>query len=186
MTSEQGSEQGRTGQAQPRPLWTLSEAAQRCDVSRSTIRRYRESGKFPNAVKRSGEWVVPVEDLLAAGLRPTAPPSEQAPPTEQAHPEPEQVTQLERRVIELEALVQVEQAHRAAAEQVAAERERALSLAENALRMLEAPRPRPAEPDPGTLVDERPATEEPATRAPAQQPAAGRRRRSFRAWVAGQ
>ncbi|WP_372434579.1 helix-turn-helix domain-containing protein [Arthrobacter cavernae] len=34
-----------------RPAWTLSEAADRCGVSRSTVRRYRETGKFPGAYK---------------------------------------------------------------------------------------------------------------------------------------
>ena len=68
--------------AQQRPLWTLSESAQHCSVSRSTVRRYRETGKFPNAVKDPERgWIVPVGDLLAAGLRP----GRSAPLSEQVH-----------------------------------------------------------------------------------------------------
>lgn len=47
---------------------TLSEAAQRAGVSRSTIRRRHEAGKFPNAHLDGGEWRIPIEDLEDAGL----------------------------------------------------------------------------------------------------------------------
>jgi predicted DNA-binding transcriptional regulator AlpA len=52
-----------------RPAWTLTEAVQRTGSSRSTLRRYLEAGKFPNAYKDSSKaWRFPLEDLLAAGL----------------------------------------------------------------------------------------------------------------------
>jgi len=48
---------------------TLSEAAQRAGVSRSTIRRLRERGQFPGARKADGAgWLVTVGDLRRAGL----------------------------------------------------------------------------------------------------------------------
>ncbi|EST17892.1 hypothetical protein M877_39990 (plasmid) [Streptomyces niveus NCIMB 11891] len=53
------------------------EAAAACGVSRTTIRRRREAGDLPNAVQDDVRgWLIPVDDLLAAGLRlhaPTAP-----------------------------------------------------------------------------------------------------------------
>jgi len=43
----------------------LNEAAQSCGVSRSTMRRKRESGAFPNAYTDSaGAWIIPLADLL--------------------------------------------------------------------------------------------------------------------------
>jgi len=139
MITEQG--------AQQRPSWTLSEAAQHCSVSRSTVRRYRETGKFPNAVKDPERgWIVPVGDLLAAGLRP----GRSAPLSEHAQSENGPAHDLAQRVIQLETQLTVERAQRAAVEQVAAERERSLADLRAALRMLEAgpTRPEPVSPVP--------------------------------------
>ena len=50
-------------------LVTLSEAAQRCGVSRSTVRRALDRGELPGAVQDGrGVWRVPVGALTAAGL----------------------------------------------------------------------------------------------------------------------
>lgn len=142
--------------------WSLSEAAQQCQVSRSTIRRYREQGKFPNAVKEANTWMVPVTDLIAADLNPgqPMPPDEQ--PTEQAQGSSDEQIRHAQEVAELRAQLTVEQAHRQAAEQVAAERERALDDMRRAMRMIErapdsatpppqeppAPEARPTDPQP--------------------------------------
>jgi len=55
-----------------RPELTIKEAAEACDVSDKTIRRNLE--RFPNARRldapsgpEAGPWVIPIEDLLAAG-----------------------------------------------------------------------------------------------------------------------
>ena len=49
-------------------LLTLSEAAQRCGVSRSTVRRALDRGELPGAVQDDrGVWRVPVSALTAAG-----------------------------------------------------------------------------------------------------------------------
>ncbi len=59
-----------TRMAVPRP-----EAARLCGVSLDTIRRRLRAGAFPNAA-RVGEdqhWVIPVQDLLDAGLAPATP-----------------------------------------------------------------------------------------------------------------
>lgn len=135
MTSEQGN--------QRRPIWTLTEAAERCQVSRSTIRRYREQARFPNAFKdpRSG-WMVPLTDLLAAGLNPAAPPAHDepnAPLTEHAHASIEHAQE----VAQLRATLEIERAHRQAVEQIASERLTALDDLRTALRMIEAAKPSP-------------------------------------------
>ena len=55
----------------PRPNYTLRDAAALVGVSHSTIRRRREQGKFPDAYKtQDGQWMVPLTNLLADGLRP--------------------------------------------------------------------------------------------------------------------
>jgi predicted DNA-binding transcriptional regulator AlpA len=82
-----------------RPAWTLTEAVERTGASRSTIRRYREAGKFPNAYKDTSKaWRFPLEDLLAAGLSVSEPAAERAlsTPTEQPNTATaEQVSKLE-------------------------------------------------------------------------------------------
>lgn len=130
MTSEQG--------AHSVLRWTLTEAAEHCSVSRSTIRRYRESGKFPNAEKLGGQWMIPVTDLIAAGLKPGKPALPEDVLTEQAQHSHTKENEHDRELAELRAQLRVEQAQRKAAEQIAAERERALEDMRRAMRMLEA------------------------------------------------
>lgn len=143
-----------------RPAFTITEASERTSVSRSTIRRRRESGGFPNAFKRNGEWVIPVEDLVAAGLKVRAPGGEQpvAPEvgsprpttpeqpaqsprmdmlTEPAHLSSEQARRLREDNQNLRVELEVERAQRHAYEQIAAERERGLNDMRMAMRMLE-------------------------------------------------
>ncbi|MFJ8696978.1 helix-turn-helix transcriptional regulator [Streptomyces roseolilacinus] len=58
----------------PRPMLSPRQAAAACGVSRTTIRRRREDGAFPGAVQDEKRgWLIPVEDLLAAGFRLNAP-----------------------------------------------------------------------------------------------------------------
>lgn len=54
-----------------RPALSIREATKATGASRSTIRRYREAGKFPNAYQYGDDhaWHIPVDDLIAAGLR---------------------------------------------------------------------------------------------------------------------
>lgn len=53
-----------------RPSWTLSRAAEECQVSRDTLKRRRAAGDFPNAyMDTRGKWLIPVNDLLAAGFK---------------------------------------------------------------------------------------------------------------------
>jgi len=138
MITEQG--------AQQRPLWTLSEA----------VLRYRETGKFPNAVRDPERgWFVPLGDLLAAGLRP----GRSAPLSEPAQSENGPAHDLAQRVVQLETQLTVERAQRAAVEQVAAERERSLTDLRAALRMLEAG---PTRPEPVSAVPVVPPGPEPA------------------------
>ena len=126
--------------------WSLSEAAQQCQVSRSTIRRYREQGKFPNAVKEGNTWMVPVTDLIAADLNPgqPSPPDEQ--PSNPAQGSSDGQLKHAQELAELRAQLSVEQAHRQAAEQVAAERERAVDDMRRAMRMIEQAPPPPEPP----------------------------------------
>lgn len=162
MGGEQETEQTQQGGSVgtlTRPVFTLREAAKRCGVSFSTIRRRREDGAFPNAYKTpDGQWVVPVEDLLAAGLKPTAEPAQDQPRpgmlTQQAQhaayvpisADQERIEQLERDLARARAQIEVEQAHRAAAEQIAAERARSLEDLRTTIRLLEPPQPATAPP----------------------------------------
>lgn len=55
----------------------ITEAAEVTGKSRSTIKKYLADGKFPQArrdrLHGQEAWVIPLGDLLAAGLRPNAP-----------------------------------------------------------------------------------------------------------------
>jgi excisionase family DNA binding protein len=136
-----------------RPAFTLSEAAERTGASRSTVRRYRESGKFPNAYKDSDrQWRVPVEDLLANGLTLSgqAQPEQVSAPTE--HPGEQASKQawtaggvLVERVRELESALAVERARAEGLERVAAAAEANAADLRMALRMIEAARPEQGE-----------------------------------------
>jgi excisionase family DNA binding protein len=108
-------------------LFTLGEAAKACRVSRSTIRRALESGKFPAAEKDAGGvWRLTVADLLVAGFTP-----HRAEPTSPPPSEPSEVEQLKRENATLRERV-------ARAEAQAEERWRHLDTALAALRALEA------------------------------------------------
>lgn len=70
-----------------RPMLTQREAAAACGVSRTTIRRRREAGDLPGAVQDQARgWLIPVEDLLAAGFRLNAPAGPDAPDVPAADP----------------------------------------------------------------------------------------------------
>lgn len=63
-----------------RPVLTVTEAARASGVDRRAIRRRLDSGEFPNAYRdvgsqgpETGPWLIPVEDLLRAGLTLRAP-----------------------------------------------------------------------------------------------------------------
>ena len=60
-----------------RPWFTLTEAAGVVGLSRDAMRRRLRADGFPNAVQDQGRpgapWIIPLEDLLAAGLRLQAP-----------------------------------------------------------------------------------------------------------------
>jgi predicted DNA-binding transcriptional regulator AlpA len=118
-----------------RPAWTLTEAVQRTGASRSTLRRYLDAGKFPNAYKDSSKaWRFPLEDLLAAGLSVSEPPAEraQSAPTEQVSTaSAEQVSKLEQALI-------LERTRADNAERLAASYLDNVQDLRRALRMLEA------------------------------------------------
>lgn len=130
-----------------RPSWTISETAQRCGVSKSTVRRYREDGKFPNAWKdgsKPPQWRIPLEDLLAVGWKPVD--------TSEVSPEQPVDTPSER-VRELEGLLALERAKREAAERIAAMAERNADDLRRAMAMIEASSVSKPEPAPEAIPE---------------------------------
>jgi len=54
-----------------RPLLTIAQVVEQFNLSRATVRRGIESGRFHNAHKDvQGRWLVPVESLIAEGIKP--------------------------------------------------------------------------------------------------------------------
>lgn len=126
-----------------RPAWTLTEAAERTGASRSTLRRYRDAGKFPGAYKdTSGAWRFPHEDLLAAGLSFATPLGEQSSEQGQSkvpdHPVSRSIDREAKQVAQLEQALREERARADSAEQLAASYRENLDDVRRALRMLEA------------------------------------------------
>ncbi len=60
-------------------LFSVTEAAKACSLSQKTIKRRLSEGAFPGAYKQpmsaqggNERWLIPLADLLAAGLQPNA------------------------------------------------------------------------------------------------------------------
>jgi len=126
----------------PGQTFTVSQAAEVCQVSRKTITRRYEQLKLGGAYKdKAGQWAIPMAALLHAGLRPGRPAAPDTVPSTQVSALGQQDTATGLRVVELEAQV-TEYRHRAeVAEQLAAERSARVEDLRQALRMLEAGRP---------------------------------------------
>ncbi len=115
--------------SEPRRL-TIKQAVTETQSSESTIKRRLLGGAFPHAGQDTdGRWLIPVTDLVAAGLR----------PGKRANPDPlpTQLIQLENLHAENADL----RSRLAVAEAVAGERDRIIGVQERMLRMLEAGRP---------------------------------------------
>ncbi|USC18461.1 hypothetical protein [Rhodococcus sp. 11-3] len=137
-----------------RPRWSASEAAKRCGVSRSTIQRAIAAGKITNVEQTPEGWSIPLSALLAAGFTPDRP-SPPDPAPDHARVDTEHVRAADQLAAELReartalaearAEAEREQVRRAAAEALAAERDRIIDAQAQALRMLESGRsPAPA------------------------------------------
>lgn len=102
-----------------RPRWSVSEAAKRAGVARSTVQRYLAQGRMPGAYRTDdGVWSIGVEDLLAAGLVP-----DRARPAEQAAEGVQHEHADERaRIAELEAALAEARRRAEVAEAIARER----------------------------------------------------------------
>jgi Helix-turn-helix domain len=134
----------------PQPGLTVTEAAQWCGVSASTIRRYLAAGRFPTAQQRPssvpgqrGQWWIPTEDLLRAGLRGRQTRSPDQDQEETPRGARTADNDARERIRELELALEVERTRRQAAEDLAGERAQTIRTLESALRALEARRPFP-------------------------------------------
>lgn len=131
------------------PLLTIQAAAEACNISTRTVRRYLSDEKFPSAYKapdpatKQDRWLIPITDLLSAGLKLTTP--EEAAALQEPAPT-DRVAELELELERTRAELRMQTA-------LATEREKALEDARLALRALaagppvepapEAPQPAP-------------------------------------------
>lgn len=133
----------------PRPRLTILEAIREFDVSQATVKRGLRSGRYSEAAKDdNGVWSIPVESLHREHS-----PRSSTPATESTRPGQSEVSgghDLERRVMELEQALAIEQAERRAAERIAEVEAKRAELAERALYMIDAgpSRAMPAEASP--------------------------------------
>jgi hypothetical protein len=125
------------------PLLSLTAAARTAGVSRSTLRRRLSEGAFSGAQRDAqGAWLIPVTDLIQAGLSPAV-----TPPTSTPMSMPVNgvvsLPDLPVRVAELEAELATERLKREAAERLATER---LDRVEDLRLALRALGPAPTDP----------------------------------------
>lgn len=122
-------------------LFSATQAATACGVSRTTIVRKIESGDIAGATKSdTGAWEVPLSGLLAAGYRPGEP----TPPEQVQEPEqPEESAEV--KIARLEGEVALQRAMREAAERIADERLDRIGELRRAL--MPPPQDQPEEPE---------------------------------------
>ena len=117
-----------------RPAWRLSEAVERTNASRSTLRRHLENDN-------SGAWRFPIEDLLAAGVsmlksnpdNPVSVSTEQ--PPEQSPEQP--MSNHGQRIMELEHQLALERERSAGLARLADSAQAHADSLRTALRMIE-------------------------------------------------
>lgn len=113
-------------------VFSITDAAVATQVSRVTIRRYLDAGRFPNSYRDHecgaipAPWRISAADLEGAGLRVTEIPTQAFPPRE---PPPSGTAHLDRRLAELQTLVAVERA-------IASERLRTIEILTETIRRL--------------------------------------------------
>jgi sugar phosphate isomerase/epimerase len=127
-----------------RPVLTLAQAVDAANVSRSTLRRWLQTGKVPGATRTDdGGWAIPIDGLLAAGARLHSPggadTGARSGVTRSHDTGPvAAVDALREELDQLRFEVAVARVQRERAEAIAEERGRALEDARRMLRMLEA------------------------------------------------
>lgn len=135
-----------------RPLLTITQIVEQFNVSRATVRRGIEKGRFPGVSKDSaGRWVVPIDALISDGVKPRKTwldelahgdqkevnPLQPLVAAERAHYENDRTPDLAHntsRIAQLEAELSAERQLRMAAERNAED-------LRTAIRMLESGRP---------------------------------------------
>jgi transcriptional regulator with XRE-family HTH domain len=195
MSSEElDAGQGRGGDLpELRPSLTIAETAQACGLSISTIRRYLRAGRFPSARQepslipgQPGQWRIPTEDVLGAGLNRGRPTPSDHGEGRQFPTAPAGGRSAEDRIKALEHVLELERTRRQAAEGLAAERARTIRMLEMALGALEdrGPGGRPYQPGTATSASwsSDPASDQTAAVSPtARYPPDGPRLRPRRA-----
>lgn len=151
-----------------RPRLTISQGVAEFEVSRSTLKRGLDTGRYSGAKKdRSGVWRIPVEALHTEHKprRSSTQAEVMNQATNQDQNDMDQGHDLAQRVRELEQALAVEQAERRAAERIADAEAKRAETAERALLMIEAgnsaPRSTEVKPAPVSASAERPATSAP-------------------------
>ena len=178
------------------PVWSASEAARRCNMSRTTLTRRLKAGDIPGAEQTADGWRIPAQGLAIAGLAARTAPDDQdtADSTDQAQDDqPDAADSTPARVAILQAELAAERARREGAERLADERAARITDLQTALRAIAPPPPADQTDQPDDRADSgddgdrdtTPAPPEPQTAAqPAPSPRPGLFAR-LRAAIAG-
>lgn len=141
-----------------RPTFTQTEAAAVTGTSRSTIKRRRLAGDFPNAfLGTDKQWRIPVEDLLAQGFTVGREPKDEgqhAPAHDPGSHAQVDLTALVNRLAAAEAALAVERERNVGLQNLNTEIQKRADLAESALKMLEAPKAQPVPTPPAEEPEE--------------------------------
>jgi len=158
--------------------FTVSHAAEVCQVSVKTVGRRLDQLKQGGAYKdKTGQWVIPLGALLAAGFTPGRP---AGPDTGHGHQDGHGhgVDNRGQRIADLEAELSAATQRAVMAEAIAAERERTIAAQAQTLRMITAGPPAPI-PGATSAPDEAAAAPVDAADTAGPAPGGGVRRRFF-------
>lgn len=126
------------------PVWSASEAARRCNMSRTTLTRRLKAGDIPGAEQTADGWRIPAQGLAIAGLVARTAPDDQdtADSTDQAQDDQQDAADsTPARVAILQAELATERARREGAERLADERAARITDLQTALRAIAPPPP---------------------------------------------
>lgn len=121
------------------PVWSASEAARRCNISRTTLTRRLKAGDIPGATLTADGWRIPAQGLAIAGLAARTAPDDQQPTNSDDQGDGDRDDSTAAQVADLTARLEVERVRREGAERLADERAARILDLQTALRAIAPP-----------------------------------------------
>lgn len=118
---------------------SMSDVATLAQVNKSTVSRWIKAGKFPRAQRIDGQWSIPLDDVLAAGVIDTVMRADVATIATATEEQVQRVAELENQLALMQKDLQHERELKKHLQEQIESQKLALRVADNALKALEAP-----------------------------------------------